>query len=456
MAEAGNRATLDKPAASASLAASPAEEKALAAEKRIAIVRALVISFNVAAYYLLLPDGAGIPWLAATISVVALSYGFFVVLFQPYRWWPVLRAALFTALTDGLLIVLWVAASGGIDSPFHLLWLLSMMAVAFRYESRATIVATVLYISSYLGLLFVQGTLAANSTEVVIRCTYIGLAGLLGALLAHDSARVFDEQARAQRALGERKREQEEHELARLRDLDRFKTEFINAAAHELNTPLTPLRLQVHMLASLGKTEDVEGRARAVRILGRNVDRLALLVQDMLDVARLQSGRLQLRRAPVDVAQLVRDAVDTYQAPAEAKRIAIKVEGPAALVADLDGKRVSQILYNLVSNAVKYSSEGTPVTVRYSGDDRKVTIQVEDRGNGFTAEQRTRMFLPFSQAHRGVLDVPGTGLGLFISRGIAERHGGVLDGVSAGPGLGASFTCILPVQADPSKDDVGA
>lgn len=448
MAEEGNGSTLDESAAS------PAEEKALAAEKRIAIVRALVISFNVGAYYFLLPDGAGIPWLAATISVVALSYGFFVVLFQPYRWWPILRAALFTAFTDGLLIVLWVAASGGIDSPFHLLWLLSMMAVAFRYESRATIVATVLYITSYLALLAVQGTLAANTTEVLIRCTYIGLAGLLGALLARDSARVFEEQARAQRALGERHREQEARELERLRDLDRFKTSFINAAAHELNTPLTPLRLQVHMLERLGRTEDAVGRARAVRILTRNVDRMSLLIEDMLDVARLQSGKLKLERATVDVAVLVRDALETYQAPADAKQVTLNSEGPTTLLASLDGKRVSQILYNLVSNAIKYASPGSTVRVRCSGDDRLVTLQVEDRGAGFTAEQRASMFLPFSQVHTGDQAAPGTGLGLYISRGIAERHGGSLDAVSAGPGMGATFTCVLPSVPPPGKREL--
>lgn len=424
---------------------SPAEEKALAAEKRIAIVRALVIAFNVAAYYILLPQGTGIPWLAAVISVVALSYGFFVITFQPYRWLPIMRAAMFTALTDGVLIVLWVAASGGLASPFHLLWLLSIMAVAFRYEVRATAVATVLYIGSYLALLMLQGTLGDDPTEVTIRCTYIFLAGLLGALLARDSARVFEEQARTERAIAERQRAQEALELDRLRDLDRFKTQFINAAAHELNTPMTPLRLQVHMLERLGRLEDADARARAVRILARNVDRLSLLVQDMLDVARLQSGNIRIQRATVDVASLVRDAIETYQAPAQGRNVTLHTEMPPRLPAYVDGKRVSQILYNLVSNAMKYAAPGTAVTVRASASGQQLTLQVEDRGVGFTAEQRARMFVPFSQVHTGVEAAPGTGLGLYISRGIAERHGGTLDGVSAGPGKGATFTCVLPL-----------
>lgn len=416
---------------------SPAEQKAFAAERRIAIVRAAVIAFNVAAYYVLLPPGTGIPALAAVISFVASAYAAFVLAAQPYRWWPVMRAALFTALTDGVLIVLWVAASGGFSSPFHLLWLLSMMAVAFRYDSKATLVATVLYVASYLLLLLWEGTLADNAVEVLVRCTYIALAGLLGALLAHDSARAFEARA--------------EEEMQRLRELDRFKTQFINSAAHELNTPLTPLRLQLHLLQRLGRDGDPVARARAVDIVSRNVERLALLVQDMLDVARLQSGRLQLRRTTVDVAVLVRDAIDTYRAPAEAKRIELVPDGPAALPARLDGPRVSQVLYNLVSNAVKYSHDGGSVRIRYSGDEQQVTVQVEDRGPGFTAAQKARMFLPFSQVHTDTHTVPGTGLGLFISRGIAERHGGTLDAVSAGPGQGATFTCVLPGETQPSN-----
>ena len=114
--------------------------------------------------------------------------------------------------------------------------------------------------------------------------------------------------------------------------------------------------------------------------------------------------------------------------PAEEKALTAEKRIAILRAAHLDGKRVSQILYNLVSNAVKYSPEGTPVTVRHSGDDRQVTIQVEDRGSGFSPEQRAHMFLPFSQAHRGILDVPGTGLGL--------------------------FTCVLPVQGESGAEDV--
>lgn len=423
---------------------SPAEEKALAAEKRIAIVRAAVIAFNVGAYYWLLPDGFGIPWLAAVVSVVALTYAALVIAVRPYRWWPVMRAALFTALTDGALIVLWVAATGGVDSPFHLLWLLSMMAVAFRYESRATLLATGLYIGSYVALLAWQSTLVSHAVDVAIRCTYIGLAGLLGALLAHDSARIFEEQAQAHRRITERKREQEALELDRLRDLDQWKTEFINSAAHELNTPLTPLRLQLHLLQSSTRLEDTATRARAVTLLQRNVDRIGLLVQDMLDVARLQSGRMELRRQDTDLATLVHDALETYAEPAKAKAIHFSVEGPAQLPASLDGKRVSQILFNLVSNAIKYSPPGGRVGIRFAGDGHEVRFSVEDEGPGFTADQHSRMFVPFSQVHADGQQAPGTGLGLFISRRIAQRHGGTLDGVSAGHGKGAVFTCVLP------------
>lgn len=430
---------------------SAGESKAYAAERRIAIVRTAVIVFNVGAYYLLLPPGTGIPWLAITISIVALVYSTFVILTRPYRWWPVMRAALFTALTDGVLIVLWVAATGGFASPFYLLWLLSMMAVVFRYEARATWIATGLYIGSYLALLAWNGELAVHAVDVTIRCTYIGLAGMLGALLASDSAQVFREQAKTQRDIEALQRKQEIKELERLRELDRFKTEFINSAAHELNTPLTPLRLQLHLLQSTAGTDE-KARERAVRVLKRNVDRMVSLVEDMLDIARLQSNRLRLEPAPTDVADLVRDALETYEAQAAQKDIVLRRRGPDTLPVVLDAKRVSQILYNLVSNAIKYSPSSKAVEVQYGIEAGLVVVRVVDQGYGFTAQQKELMFVPFGQAHRDQVTASGTGLGLFISRGIAHRHGGTLQGTSEGTDRGATFTLTLPIAPVDASD----
>lgn len=436
-------------------AATVEQDKALAAERDIAYVRLAVILFNVAVYWPVM-RGQGLPWLAFGISVFALGYALYVVVARPYLRYPILSAALFTAITDSVLITFWILATGGFASPFYLLWYLSLVAVSFRYDHRATIVATVLYVACYAILLALLGELLPNVVDVLVRCVYIALVGALGVLLAQETTRAFAAREALQGQMEREHRQQAEKEVEQLREMNRFKTTFINAAAHELNTPLTPLQLQLHILEKLEKQENPEQRRRAMTILHRNVDRLAVLVQDMLDVARLQSGRLSIAREPADLALVVRDAVETYRGPAEAKGIHIVVEGPPSLVVAIDPKRASQIIYNLVSNAVKYTPPEGHVTLRYGGDEHVVRVEVEDNGLGFSEEQRAKMFTPFGQAHVGQVSAPGTGLGLFISRGIAERHGGTLEVRSAGPGKGATFVCVLSQHAKPGDEDQDA
>lgn len=418
------------------------QQKALAAERDIAYVRLAVILFNIAVYWPLM-SGQGRPGLALFISVIALGYAAYVVWARPYERFPILSAAMFTAITDSLLITLWIYATGGFASPFFLLWYLSLVAVAFRYDHRATLAATTLYVVCYVGLLAVLGELLPNAVAILVRCVYIALVGALSVLLAQETTRAFKAREALADQVEEDRRQAADKEVDRLRELDRFKTSFINAAAHELNTPLTPLQLQLHVLQKAEEGGNAESRKRAMAILHRNVDRLALLVQDMLDVARLQSGRISIERAPADLATVVRDAVETYRGPADAKGIDLSVSGPESLVVAIDPKRTSQILYNLVSNSIKYTPPDGRVEVRYDGDETSVRIVVTDNGLGFNDEQKSRMFQPFGQAHAQLVSAPGTGLGLFISRGIAEQHGGHLDGVSPGSGKGATFTCVL-------------
>jgi signal transduction histidine kinase len=421
----------------------------LAAERDIAWVRFAVISFNVGFYWGALSP-LGIPWLAAVVSVVALAYSVYVLAAKPYLRWPILRAASFTAFTDSILITVWILATGGFASPFHLLWFLSLLAVSFRYDAHATLAATVLYVVCYVALLAAMGQLLGHLLEVLVRAVYIVLAGALGVLMAHETARAFEARDALAGQVQAEQRRFEGQELDRLRELDRFRTDFLNAAAHELGTPLTPLQLQVHLLQSEDASPDA--RRRALGIVSRNVDRLTLLVQDMLDVARLQSGRVEIRREAVDLAALVHDTVETFRPSAGDKQTAVQVDGPASLVVAIDPKRTSQILYNLLSNAIKYTPPKGRVTLRYGLEGGLVRLDVEDSGLGFTGEQRQKMFVPFGRLHMQQMAAPGTGLGLFISRGLAERHGGRLDAASPGPGLGSTFTCLLSQEGPPPTD----
>jgi signal transduction histidine kinase len=429
-------------------AATAAELKAFSAEENTAWVRFAVIVFNIMVYWLLLyPRQPGSPPLAAFVSVVAMAYTIFLVTTRPYRHFPVLATSLWTAVTDAALILLWLHATGDYASPFHLLWFLSLFAVTFRYDWRATLAASILYGASYVLLLQATGTLAGHATEVLVRVAYVLLVGVLGSLLARESLRVFEERYRLGQTVQEAQRRekaiQAEMEVRRLREMDRFKSDFINAAAHELNTPLTPLKLQLHILKKkLPHDSGIE--RRTVDLLDRNLERLVWLVDEMLDVARLHSGRLRLKPAAADLARLAREAVETFQETAAQRGITLRLEQPDALPGTFDPQRVTQVLYNLVSNALKFTPTGGEVEVRARRDGAWLEASVADTGAGLTAEQAGQLFQPFTRLHRDQLDAPGTGLGLYISQGIAQRHGGTLAVRSAGPGRGATFTLRLP------------
>ncbi|MEA3204152.1 MAG: hypothetical protein QOI63_1832 [Thermoplasmata archaeon] len=238
-------------------------------------------------------------------------------------------------------------------------------------------------------------------------------------------------------------------EIEKLREMGQFKTRILNMAAHELNTPLTPLRLQTHLLLS-GSLGSLEGRQRhAVEILDRNVNRLATLVQEILDVARLQGGRLKVVVAPVDLAGAVNEAVDSFAETARRLSIDLAVQTAPGLAVQADRGRLLQILFNLLSNALKFTPEGGQVRILAAVEDKFARIEVRDSGSGMTAEQISRLFQPFTQVHdTKALTVPGTGLGLYICRGLAEAMGGRVVAVSAGPGKGSTFRLHLPLATE--------
>lgn len=281
-----------------------------------------------------------------------------------------------------------------------------------------------------------------SSHAVPVRGPDGGITGFVSAVEDITERRAAEQAAQQER--------ESRLEVRRLQEQADFKTNFLRTAAHELGTPLTPIKIQLRILRDQLAKRGPSEESQSVAILERNVDRLQVLVRDLLESARMQSGRMRLNPRAMDLAHQVHDVVETFQQPAIEIGISLDAKMPneVAMVADPD--RITQVLYNLLSNAVKFTPAGGRVHVQVDDLGEAVRLVVEDTGAGFTAEQARNLFLPFSQVHDpNQMAKPGSGLGLYICKGIVEQHGGGLTAHSEGPGKGARFTVTLPRVARP-------
>lgn len=240
------------------------------------------------------------------------------------------------------------------------------------------------------------------------------------------------------RDITERRRQEAalEEAYGRLREQERFRAQLIHNIGHDLATPLTALRLQLHLLErALGRPS--EAQARSLGTLKRSLGHPERLVEDLLDVARLEAGRLRLAPEPLDLAELAAQG-----------DIALRAEpaGPLRVVAD--AHRIRQVLFNLLSNATKFTPRGGSVLVRAGAEGNEARVRVEDTGRGLNPEQLARLFKPSSRVAEAEGEgTSGTGLGLSISNGLVEAHGGPIWAESPGRGRGAAFTLALPLAA---------
>lgn len=236
--------------------------------------------------------------------------------------------------------------------------------------------------------------------------------------------------------------ERQAAELERLREVDAWKTRFINAAAHELATPLTPLALQVGILKRLPAARD-PAVSHVAEVLERSTERLARLVGDLLQAARLEAGTLGLKRERVDLGRVAAGSVAAYRPQAEKRGIALQLLAGAPVEVVGDAERLGQVLDNLLGNALKFTPPGGRVEVRAERVEGRARVVVADSGAGIRPEDLPRLFRPFSQVHEDRLALGGSGLGLSIAKGLVELHGGRIHAASDGPGKGATFTIDL-------------
>ena len=240
-----------------------------------------------------------------------------------------------------------------------------------------------------------------------------------------------------------RKNYQLEQQNRAIEEANRLKTEFVSMVSHELRTPLTSIQGFAELLLEGG---EIAGEAReSLTIVKKNADRLLGLINDLLDVARMEAGRIELHRTSLDLARLIREVAGSLRPLIEAKRQRLRLDlGDALPAVWADTNRVTQILTNLISNAHRYTPVEGGITVAARRDDRFVRVDVSDTGIGLSPEEQAQLFTKFFRAHdRSPQAAGGTGLGLVITRLLVELHGGQIT-LSSAPGQGSTFTFSLP------------
>lgn len=231
------------------------------------------------------------------------------------------------------------------------------------------------------------------------------------------------------------------------------RSQFLSIASHELKTPLTAiygiLQLQERMLRQKREEPDAEQLARQhsfLKMVIRQVERLNELIDGLLDVSRIQNGRFMVEPSESDVAAILGDSViPRMKVIAEDASVTLKVEAPSNLLVWVDPVRFEEVVINLVMNAIRFSPEGGTVWVRLSQGEGSFRLSVRDQGPCVPIEDRERIFHPFERAQR-TSRMGGMGLGLFISRQIAQLHGGNVVLAESVPGKGNLFEAVFPTR----------
>jgi two-component system CheB/CheR fusion protein len=237
-----------------------------------------------------------------------------------------------------------------------------------------------------------------------------------------------------------------------LADADRRKDSFLAVLSHELRNPLAPIRSSIDALHRA--TPGSEQAQRALDVIDRQVGQLARLVDDLLDATSVARDKLQLRRERLELNELVRCTLADHRPEFEEHQVSLVVDiSPQPLYVEGDWNRLTQVVGNLLHNAIKFTAPGGRATVAVSQDEdtRRAVLRVTDDGRGMTADVIASLFQPFMQAERG--DEPGKGglgLGLALVKGLVEHHGGAVSAHSPGLGQGAELVVWLPLTDGPA------
>jgi PAS domain S-box-containing protein len=240
-----------------------------------------------------------------------------------------------------------------------------------------------------------------------------------------------------------------ESELERRADelvqADQRKNEFLAMLAHELRNPLGPIQNAVHILKHFGSADSPV--LKAASVIERQAMHVRRLVEDMMDISRISRGKLSLQRQPLDLVEVIRQACEMCRPAIDARKHALSVKLPEEPIQlEADPARLTQVVVNLLTNAVKYTPEGGLISLSVEQEGGQVAVRVSDNGMGIAPEMLPHIFDLFAQAPRTLASSQGgLGIGLSLVRRLVEMHGGTIQASSDGPGQGSQFVARLPV-----------
>jgi signal transduction histidine kinase len=463
------------------------EQPELHNEHFVLQLRFAIIATNAAFYPFLRPELHPDERLGYGIILVACLYAALYA-FVPSR----LTLSRISFMADSLLLAVWLVNTGGADSPFYPTWYVLLAGYAYRFHDRTLLAITASSAALYLAVVGLTDGFAGRWFELALRISFMALIAAVEGLFVRErhaqitardlmSARVQEAQrveawlreaqeelerkveertaalAAANAALQEEVGQRQAAEVAMRRARDaaeaanKEKSEFLAFMSHEIRTPLSAVIGFVDLLGD--RSLSPEERDRYHEIIKRNGEFLIHLVSDVLDLSKVEAGRLETEVVPTSVREVLRDAMAMFTAQAEQKAIDLVCEvdelAPESIATD--PTRLRQIIVNLVSNALKFTSRGR-ITLRARRETSILVIEVEDTGAGMTPEQQGRLFRPFAQAEVATTRLfGGTGLGLAVSRRLAQALGGDLVLVRSSPEAGSTFALQLPLTADQAK-----
>jgi len=361
--------------------------------------------------------------------------------------------------------------------------------IRYSIQTRCMIAAIVCASAGALAAVWTSWMVAVSGVHpAFFALTFLGLCGLAGVIgwrliapevhflralrsairdVARDNAdpslvveapsQELDSLRRAVLSLGARWRKREDDERAqrqKLEEVTQIKSNILSIVSHDLRTPLTSILLYTQMLREELGVLSMEDQTKFLGIIADECNRLSRLVDDLLEVQRLESDRVRWDMKPQDLSETIRNCARVFEALAKSKSIELVIDCPDSLPpAEADADKIAQVLSNLMSNAMKYTPHGGKVQLSAEARGGDILLRVADSGPGIPRDKWDQIFDRFSQlADPNVSEIDGFGLGLYIVKRIVERHGGAAW-VDSGIGRGSEFWVSLPTQESEIKTE---